>query len=215
MLHEAEFGDTDPALWAEAGLPDLVRLNRWFGGYRVLAGLLKNLVEPHESFSLLDVGAASGDMGASVRRRYPKATVFSLDREAACLRGAAAPRVLADAFHLPFREHSFDIVFCSLFLHHFAASEVVHLLAAFRETARRALIVLDLERHPLPYYFVPATKWLFRWSPVTVHDSQVSVASGFRREELKALAKRAGLHWPQVRLHRPWFRISLVSRCAR
>lgn len=210
--HEDEFVDTDPALWAKEGLPDLVRLNRWFGGYRILTGLLHDLVKPGESFSVLDVGAASGDVGASIRRRYPKATVVSLDREPAYLREAAAPRILADAFHLPFGERSFDFVLCSLFLHHFPDWEVVRLLSLFNETARRALIVVDLERHPLPYYFIPATKWLFRWSPVTVHDSQVSVASGFLPAELRALAKRAGLDGVPVRRHRHGFRLSLVCR---
>lgn len=203
--------DTDPALWAKEGLPDLASLNRWFGAYRILDRLLQNLVKPGESFSVLEVGAASGDMGASIRRKHPNATVVSLDRELVYLREAPPPRVLAEAFHLPFGPRSFDFVFCSLFLHHFADHEAVRLLSEFNATARRALIVLDLERHPLAYYFLPATRWLFRWTPVTVHDGQASVASGFLPHELAALARSAGLNRASVRRHRPWFRISLVS----
>ena len=72
-----------------------------------------------QPFSVLDVGAASGDMGACIRQWYPAAKVTSLDYVASHLAGSPGQRVAGDAFRLPFRPASFDYVFCSLFLHHF------------------------------------------------------------------------------------------------
>src|SRR5579863_7845209 len=93
---------------ARASLRDLTRLNRQWGGHSTLRRLLGEVVQPNETFSLLDVGAASGDMGDRIREWYPRATVTSLDRLPSHLETARAPRVAADAFALPFRAKSFD-----------------------------------------------------------------------------------------------------------
>ncbi|MGH9665228.1 MAG: methyltransferase domain-containing protein [Bryobacteraceae bacterium] len=207
-----ELLDTLPPDAARASLADLVRLNRDFGGHAVLRRMLGALVSTEDSFSLLDVGAASGDMGATVRQLCPRATVASLDYLASHLAAAAEPRVAGDAFCLPFRPRSFDYVLCSLFLHHFTNEQVVALLASFGAAARRAVLAIDLERNPIPYFFLPATAWLYRWDKITLHDGPISVEAAFRPHELQALAARAGLLEPHVQTHRPSFRISLVGR---
>src|SRR5947208_783277 len=50
---------------ARRSLQDLIKINRYFGGYRTLHWIMGQLVQPAHAFSLLDVGAASGDMGAA------------------------------------------------------------------------------------------------------------------------------------------------------
>ena len=98
------------------------------------------------NFRCLDMGAASGDMGAALRRSFPRATVTSLDRKPDHLEHAALPKLVGDAFRLPFAEGSFDFVFSSFFLHHFSDEEIVRLLASFGGIARRAVLAIDLER---------------------------------------------------------------------
>jgi len=195
---------------AETNLRDLARINRWFGGHRTLLRLLRNLAGPNESFTVLDVGAGSGDMGRSIHSRFPQARVTSLDRYGHHLLRATPPRVTADAFRLPFRPAAFDFVLCSSLLHHFPDREAAELISTLRPLARRALIVLDLERHPLAYRFLPLTRWLLRWTHMTVHDGCISVAAAFRPTELQDLANRAGIAPVRLRTHRPWFRISLI-----
>ncbi len=192
-------------------LRDLARINRWLGGRLIFRELLARIAHPSERLSILDVGAASGDTGAGIRRSYPRATVTSLDCRISHLEAAAAPRIVADAFHLPFPQKSFDVVFSSLLLHHFADADVVELLRAFWTRARRAVVVIDLERKPLGYYFLPMTRPLFGWRPMTVHDGCVSVEAGFRADELDRLARDAGLPGVRVRRHLPWCRLSLVA----
>src|ERR1017187_5617523 len=176
---------------ARASLGDLIRLNRDWGGYSSLAKLLRDL-GPNKTFSMLDVGAASGDMGRQSLRLYPGAQVTSLDYVAHHLDGAPGLKVAADAFRLPFARRSFDYVFSSLFLHHFTSEQIVVLLTGFREVARRAVLAVDLERAAIPYYFVPATRWALGWDPITAHDAPISVAAGFRPGELRDLAMAAG-----------------------
>jgi hypothetical protein len=192
-------------------LRDLVKINRWLGGYRTLRWMMQQVVKSTDRFSLLDVGAASGDMGAAIRRWYPGAVVTSFDYRVHHLAAAAHPKLVGDAFAMPFAESSFDLVFSSLFLHHFENEQVIQLLNTFSRLARRAVLAIDLERGPLVVQFVPATKWLFDWDPITFHDAPISVRAAFKRDELLSLAHRAGLSSASVRVHRPWSRLSLIA----
>jgi len=210
-----ELLDTLPPDKARASLQDLVRINRRWGGHSTLRHLLhdalQKTVPDGQPFSVLDVGAASGDMGACIRKWYPAAKVTSLDYVESHLSQSAAPKVAGDAFRLPFRPGSFDYVFCSLFLHHFQNMDAVRLLRGFGEVARKAVLVIDLERNPIPYYFINWSRPVLGWDPVTVHDGAISVEAAFRREELEDLARQAGLRNPRARVFRPAFRIALVA----
>src|SRR6185295_17864384 len=74
-----ELLDSLPPEQARASLADLVRINRRWGGHSTLRSLLRETVPDGQTFSVLDVGAASGDMGACIRRWYPTAVVTALD----------------------------------------------------------------------------------------------------------------------------------------
>jgi hypothetical protein len=196
---------------ARRNLADLVRINERFGGHGVLQRILERTVPRDEPFTMLDVGAASGDTALTVRRLFPLARVFSLDCHVVNLTAAPQPKILADAFRLPFGEGSFDYVYTSLFLHHFPDEQVVQLLASFYKVARRGLLVNDLERQVLPFIFLPATKYIFGWQRITLHDGPISVRAAFRKHEMEDLARRAGIGNARVEVHRPAFRISMIA----
>jgi len=208
-----ELLDSLPPDEARASLQDLVRINRHWGGHSTLRSLLQENVEREEEFSLLDVGAASGDMGACIGQWYPAARVTSLDYVASHLKGAGS-KVVGDAFRLPFRPASFDYVFCSLFLHHFPNDKVVELLRNFGAVARKGVLAIDLERNPIPYYFMAWSGPILKWDPVTVHDGAISVEAAFRPQELEELARQAGLRNARVRRFRPAFRLALSADSA-
>ncbi len=208
---EHELLDESTPEAARPSLADIVRLNKQFGGHALIRKLLERLVRQDSAFTLLDVGAASGDSAAYIGRLYPNAKVVSLDRNAMNLSLAARPKVLGDAFRLPFRPRSFDFVFSSLFLHHFTDEQIVELLRGFSELARHAVLISDLERHLVSYLFLPATAWIFRWHWITRHDGMISVRAAFSPDELAGFAKRAGLERIEAKAHRPAFRIGVVA----
>jgi 2-polyprenyl-3-methyl-5-hydroxy-6-metoxy-1,4-benzoquinol methylase len=208
---EPEVLDHAPPEVARPNLADLVRINQRFGGHSVLQKTLARVAKPNDAFTLLDVGAASGDSALRIKQLHPRARVTSLDVHWTNLEGAPQPKLLADAFELPFAPESFDYALCSLFLHHFADDEVRRLLHAFGSVAKRAVIVCDLERHILPYLFLPATKRVLGWNEITVSDGMKSVRASFRAQELVALAREAGLANPQACVFRPAFRIGMIA----
>jgi ubiquinone/menaquinone biosynthesis C-methylase UbiE len=196
---------------ARPNLNDLVRINRNFGGYSVLRNRLARIASAGKGFTLLDIGAASGDAARLIRQTFPAASVTSLDYNATNLGGAPYPKLLANAFQLPFRPASFDFVLSSLFLHHFEDAQVVELLREFYQIARRGLLIIDLERHVLPFLFLPATKFFCGWRRITVHDGMISVRASFRASELSKLTRQAGIERAEINVHRPAFRVSLVA----
>lgn len=210
---EPEWLDELPREDAECSLRDLERLNRRWGGYSSLQRLLSNR-RRRTPCSVLDVGAASGDMGRQIVRLWPGTTVTSLDYVVHHLDGAPQPRVAGDAFALPFAPRSFDFAFSSLFLHHFTNEQVVRLLAAFGRVARCAVLIVDLERRLIPYHFIPVTQRVLGWDPITAHDGPISVAAGFRKAELYDLAVAAGLRNPEVRTHGFAYRVTLYGEVA-
>jgi SAM-dependent methyltransferase len=208
---EPEILDDQSPEAAAPSLRDLIRINRFLGGHEVLRRALRRIGPPGQGWSLLDVGAGSADAAGIVHKEWPGVHIVSLDYRLHHVRNAPGQAIVADAFRMPFPPRSFDVVYSGLFLHHFPNEQVVGLLAAMRALARRWVIVNDLERHVLPWAFLPATRFLFRWHPVTLHDGPISVQAGFKAAELKDLATQAGLKEAVIRTHRPSFRLSLIA----
>jgi 2-polyprenyl-3-methyl-5-hydroxy-6-metoxy-1,4-benzoquinol methylase len=111
--------------------------------------------------------------------------------------------VLSESFN-SLAEERYDIVMCSLFLHHLEEQQVVHLLRKMASVARHAVIVDDLQRTRLGYGLAWLGCRLLTRSPMVHVDGPLSVQGAFTVSEARSLARRAGLpdirivkHWPQ------------------
>jgi ubiquinone/menaquinone biosynthesis C-methylase UbiE len=191
-----------------ASLTDLRRINR-FGGSRVVLRALDRLVKDNRladrRLSLLDVGAGSADIpnavvkwcGALGIESFVVATDLSeRNLRVARRRLGISPDIAlarADGLALPFPSKSFDVVTASLMLHHFLDDDVTRLLREFARVATRAVIVNDLVRNLIPYYFIRIAGSMLATSFLTRNDGPVSVLRGFTADEMNLLAKRAGL----------------------
>lgn len=210
LLDAGRGSDADVA----ASLADLRRINRLLGGRRVLRLLLREQAKRlgREVFSLLDVATGSADLAGAVLRWYPRARVAGIDLHSRHLRFRPPPGVglvCADVWQAPFAPRSFDFVAASLFLHHFTDEELPGCLRKLAESARHAVLVNDLDRHWVPYYFLLAAAPLFARSPITRFDAPASLRRAFARGELEAAAREAGFTRVRERWHLE-FRRSLV-----
>src|SRR5215813_5203376 len=151
-----ELLDTDSGSPQEvqASLVDLRFTNRWFGGVSAMSALLSQVAQKTKASKLrvLDVGAATGDVAAATTERMARQGIavsfVLLDRAASHLNGHARA-VIGDALALPFRDESFDVVTCALFLHHLEPAQVQEFVAEALRVACHAVVINDLRRHPL------------------------------------------------------------------
>jgi ubiquinone/menaquinone biosynthesis C-methylase UbiE len=206
----AELLDEDRGTPAEiaASLDDLWRINRWLGGVRSNLRMLERVFDRAGSgrLSILDVGTGDARLAArlasALGRRKLRAEFVALDRRHSHLRNShprrlSLPLVAADVAQLPFRENSFQVVMCNLFLHHFSGERAQELLRQMARVASVALIVNDLERNWLPYLFIRVA-YPFARSRITRYDGPASVRQAYTEEELCQLARRAGFEQFEV-----------------
>lgn len=181
---------------------DLWRINRWLGGASGCLRLLERFFArtgPHP-VRILDVGSGDARLVTQLQRELARrklsAEFVALDRRLNHLKNGnhfspGLSRVVGDALDFPFRQESFDVVMCNLFLHHFSGEEARELIQCLAEVASQAVLINDLERHPLPYFFIRFALPFAR-SRVTRHDGPASVRQAYTREELGALVRQAG-----------------------
>jgi 2-polyprenyl-3-methyl-5-hydroxy-6-metoxy-1,4-benzoquinol methylase len=108
------------------------------------------------------------------------------ERQGAGIRFSAADALTGD---LP---ADYDVIVCSLFLHHLTEDRAVDLLRRMT-AARRMLLVNDLVRSRPGLLLAQVGTHLLSLSPVVHVDGPRSVEGAFTIEEARGLAERAGL----------------------
>lgn len=199
--------DGGSAAEVESSLRDLGRINRWFGGIGTLRAMLERVADEsgRREFSLLDVGAASGDVAAQaselLRARGILVRPVLLDRAASHLEPAnGARRVVGEAQMLPFADCSFDLVACSLLAHHLEPGELAHFIDEAQRVARLAVLINDLRRHPLHLALVYAGFPLYR-SRITRHDAPASVRRAYTPAEIRAILRETQTARAEIQRH--------------
>jgi SAM-dependent methyltransferase len=186
-----ELLDTDAGSPDEikGSLADLRDINRRFGGIATMCSLVERIAAQTGvcDVSLLDVGAGSGDVAEQTRRllahRGIRLSYTLLDAAVSHLNGYR-PGVVANALALPFKDRSFDLVACSLFLHHLEPDEIRAFIEDALRVSRIAVLINDLRRSPVHLGLVYAGFPLFR-SRLTRHDAPASVRRAYRESELR------------------------------
>jgi len=214
--------DLDPRELVRA-LRTLARVNRFFGGTRVIFRHLPRLCDGLPApVRILDVGTGYADIPRAIirwaRRRGRPVEITALDRHPGTLALAARacadyPEVhlqAGDALALPFPSGSFDLVLASQILHHMEAAEPVRLLQELSRVARYGVLVHDLRRGAWPHAATWLTLRLVSRSPVIRHDGPLSVRRGYLRAELETLARAAGWKAPRIVRH-AFFRFALLE----
>lgn len=209
-----QFEETEPELMdrpdaapaeLEAALRSLRGLNRFFGSYALVMRFLRRWIQPGDHLRIADLATGSADIprravdyaraiGASVEL----VAVDSQPRtiESARRLSAAYPEIACEcADVLTFGSAAtFDIVICSLALHHFTDTDAVRLLRRCRELSRRFVLVADLRRGILATLGVYLLTALIFRDRMTRADGRTSARRSFTSRELRDLAVRAGWH---------------------
>jgi SAM-dependent methyltransferase len=172
---------------------------------------------------MLDLASGGGDI--------PRALVTWADRECRLLQLTVtdrSPEILAearrtladvpgvtftvcDARAVPMPDRSFDVVLCSLALHHFAPAEAVQLLREMERLSRIGFILNDIRRCHAGYVAAWGASRIATRNRLTRHDMPLSVLRAYTPHELRALLRQADILDATVTTH-PLFRMAAVRR---
>jgi len=218
--HRLEHIDTGNYTAAEYEdcIGELQLVNRWMGDAHSLKATLLREIEAKslKSFSILDVGAGSGELlrvaatWARQTNRHMRAVGLELNERSAesileeSERFDEISSVRGDALKLPFAGGQFDYVICSLFTHHFLDEQVVQVLREMSRVAKRRIFVIDLHRHPVAYFLYTTLGKIVLHNRLLRHDGALSILRSFKRDELVELAQRADLRDVWVERHFPY-----------
>lgn len=197
-----------------ASLADIDRLNSWFGGYALSLRAIRRLAAdaPRDRpLRVVDVGGGTAAFAVRVaewaRRSGRDVRVVVIERDPTTLRlareaVAGYPEVLlvcGDAAALPCRERAADIVTSALTLHHLEPAQAAAGLREMAAAARIAVVVNDLLRRRLSLGLVWLATRLLGCHPISRHDGPLSVRRSYSRDELRALAAKAGARQLTIR----------------
>lgn len=201
----------DPAEHRRA-LTGLARINAVSGSAGVLWSPLRRLARRlNRPLRVLDIATGSGDVPLALHKRAEReklSVAFAgcdLSPLAIEVAKSAAPPVeffTLDVLNAPLPS-GFDVLTCSLFLHHLDEPDVVSLLGKMREANPRLILVNDLERSRFNYAAVWVASRLFSRSRVVHADGPLSIRGAFTVNEMRTLAELAGLNGVSVRARFP------------
>ena len=201
----------DPAEHRRA-LRGLARLNWVSDSPGLLWPAVRDLARGGGPVRVLDVATGSGDVPRALAARAARAGLTNVTFAGCDISPTAVESAARAAPGLTFFVHDavrdplpggYDVVTCSLFLHHLSEADAVVLLGRMAAAAGRRVLVNDLDRSRFTYLAVWAACRLLSRSPVVRFDGPASVRAAFTAAEAAALAARAGLAGAVVRRRFP------------
>lgn len=208
--------DLDPQLHVQA-LRGLERINFLSRSSAIVWRPIRDAARsaPHRRLRVLDLATGAGDIPISLHRRAARSglsleieacdrSAQALDhaRERARFHGANIRFFEWDALSGPLPD-VYDVVMCSLFVHHLEPDDAVVVLKYMAASTSRIVLVNDLRRSRGGWWLAWFGTRVLSTSPVVHFDGPLSVAGAFTCSEAFDLAHRAGLvgakvdrHWP-------------------
>jgi 2-polyprenyl-3-methyl-5-hydroxy-6-metoxy-1,4-benzoquinol methylase len=207
----------DPAAHRRA-LEDLRRINFLSGSARILWAPIRRLARERKlrELRVLDIASGGGDVALrlfrTARRHGLELKIVGCDVSdvAIDLAGKRAARQRASVEFISLNALTqplpgqFDVVMCSLFLHHLTRDDATLLLGKMAAASRHLMLVNDLRRTTAGYLLAQAVCRVLSRSPIVHVDGPRSVAGAFSMAEVNEMCREAGLddakvarRWPQ------------------
>jgi SAM-dependent methyltransferase len=201
-----------------AALRGLGRINRVSFSASILWPAIADWLKDHPGrpIRVLDLAAGGGDVPIDLARR---ARLAGLDVQiegcdispvavAFAAQAARDADVLVRFYQLDALNErlpkDYNILMCSLFLHHLAEDAAAALLRKMAGAAGSMILVNDLIRSPAGFWLAQVGCRLLSRSPIVRHDGPASVQSAFSLAEARELAARAGLEGARLERRWPW-----------
>lgn len=195
-------------------LQDLDTVNRWLGGNKItIDGIKKILSEtsPDQPVHIADIGCGNGTMLRQIadygRKKKIKFNLTGIDANPHAIEIARRmakdyPEINFEALNIfsrDFAEKKYDIVLCTLTLHHFEDDQIRELLRQFIKMSHLGVVINDLQRSRLAYYLFQAFCAVFIRNKIARDDGLTSILRGFRQKDLQDFAGEVKVKKQKIR----------------
>lgn len=219
---EKELLDAEGIPFEEIALnmQELNTINTILGGHAISLRGFKTLLNNRKKISVCEIGCGGGDNLQVILNYCQKkgiaVTLIGIDINQQCIHFAQSNQLLnehaqficSDYGLVEFEEKP-DIIFSSLFCHHFNQTDLVFQLQWMQENSQLGFFINDLQRHWLAYYSIKWLTYLFSKSRLVKNDAAISVARGFLKSEWTSLFELANLK--AINIHWKWaFRYLII-----
>jgi 2-polyprenyl-3-methyl-5-hydroxy-6-metoxy-1,4-benzoquinol methylase len=216
----------------QRNMQELNFINTWLGGHAITLTGVEALVNSQnpastaeasaKAITICEIGCGGGDNLVAIKNWCDKKNIpvafIGIDINPHCTE-VAAKRLLGNTQLITsdYKDVQLqtqpDIVFSSLFCHHFSDREMVKQLQWMKTNARLGFFINDLHRHKVAYYSIKMLTALFSNSYLVKHDAPLSVARGFTKGEWSQFFNIAGIN--DYSIEWKWaFRWLIVSKNA-
>ncbi|HLK29725.1 MAG TPA: methyltransferase domain-containing protein [Puia sp.] len=178
-------------------------INSLLGGHAITLNGFKKLAKEKKEITICEIGCGGGDNLQVLKKWCNKknisATFIGIDINAWCIEYAKSKIndkkfqfILSDYRNYDFPERP-DIIFSSLFCHHFNNEKLVSMLQWMKSNSEIGFFINDLHRNPLAYYSIKLLAKFFSKSYLVKNDAPISVLRGFQKEEWESLLQQSGI----------------------
>ena len=190
-------------------LDKLEIINRLLGGNNVTIMGLKQLLKNHSKnniITIVDLGCGHGDILRDIAKFGRKndytfrlvgidanIAAIAYAKELSCDYSELSFKAI-DIFSEDFKKQSYDIVLCTLFLHHFKNNELISFLKMIIEKATIGVVVNDLHRHKLAYYLFKLIGFFIK-NKMIREDGLTSILRAFKKKDLENISKQIKVYF--------------------
>ena len=188
----------------ERNMHELNIINTWLGGHHISIQGLKQILGGRKEITVCEIGCGGGDNLLAIKKWCNKNNIgvdcIGIDINPDCIQIAKSKFsdqhssfIVSDYKKYVFLTKKPDIIFSSLFCHHFSNDDLISMLQWMESNCRLGFFINDLHRHFLAYHSIKILTQLFSKSYLVKNDAPLSVSRGFIRKEWEQLLERSGM----------------------
>jgi 2-polyprenyl-3-methyl-5-hydroxy-6-metoxy-1,4-benzoquinol methylase len=227
--YQEELLDRDDIPFADIkrNMQELEFINTWLGGHAITIKGLSRLAGDSKKITVCEIGCGGGDNLMAIHRWASRKgialEVIGIDIKDECIEFAKencaeiihSTWICAD-YKLALLPVKPDVIFSSLFCHHFSDDNVIQIFRWMHQHSRLGFFINDLQRHPVAYHSIRVLSHIFSRSYMVKNDAPLSVLRGFSKSELNSMMKASFNNRELLDYSINWewaFRWLLIGKC--
>ena len=183
----------------------IAKINQLLGGNQLTLQSVQDLIvniHKQSEIVIADIGCGNGDMLRTLSNFGLKNNLnfrlIGIDANNFTIKHAQSlsenyPNIkyrCEDVFEKNFADLKYDIVLCTLTLHHFKDDEIIQLMSVFNANSRVGIVINDLHRSAIAYRLFQVLCFVFQLNAISREDGLVSILRGFKKEDLIKFSKK-------------------------